>query len=176
MDLRDIKEFLQDTFKYVLLIVVVILVFIYVVSIEQVVGPSMATTINENDVIFVNKFVYKFADVARGDVVVFEYNGMKNLVKRVIGLPGEYVEYKDNKLYIDGVGCREDYLADGTITTDFSLSSLGYDKIPEGYYLVLGDNRSNSMDSRQIGLIKKDDLIGKVGLRIYPFDNIKIIR
>lgn len=174
MDFRDIKEFFRDTFKYIVLIVVVILVFVYIVSIQQVVGPSMQNTLKEGDVVFVNKFIYKISDVGRGDVVVFEYNGMKNLVKRVIGLPGENIVFKDNNLYIDGVLYKETYLSSDT--EDFSLKELGYDVVPEDYYLVLGDNRADSMDSREIGLINKKDLIGKVGIRIYPFNKIGLTK
>ena len=115
-------------------------------------------------------------NIARGDVIVFEHEGLKNLVKRVIGLPGEYIEYNDNTLLVNGVGYKEPYIKNGIITDNFNLKDIGYEQIPEGYYLVLGDNRPDSMDSRDIGLISKEQIIGKVGLRIYPFNAFKLVR
>lgn len=176
MDFRDITEFVKDFLKYVVLVIVVLFIFLYVISIQQVMGPSMNDTLKEKDIVLVNKFIYRFKDISRGDVIVFEYDGMKNFVKRVIGLPGEYVEYKDNRLYVDGVGYLEEYLSSSVTTNNFSLKDLGYDTIPDGYYLVLGDNRNNSKDSREIGLISEKDIIGKVGLRIFPFNKLGVVR
>lgn|SRR5574344_271550 len=175
MDFRDLNEFLKDTFKYILVIIAVFIVFIYIVSIQQVVGPSMNNTLSEGNVVVISKLSYKLHSINRGDIIVFEYNGMKNLIKRVIGLPGEKIEYKDNKLYINGVYYTESYLSNVT-TKDFSTTSLGYDVIPDDYYLVLGDNRNNSMDSREIGLVSKKDIIGKVVMNIWPINDIKVFK
>ena len=171
MDWLDIKEFIKDTFKYIIVIVVVLVLAIYVVSLQQVVGPSMSDTLNNNDIVLLDKISYRFTDIKRGDVVSLYYADTKYLIKRVIGLPGEYVEFQDNKLYIDNKYMDEDYLED-VITDDFSLSELGYDEIPEDMYLVLGDNREDSLDSRDasVGLIPKEDIIGKVRIRIWPLN------
>ena len=104
MDLRDIKEFLKDTFKYIAVTVIVLVIVIYVVSLQQVVGPSMNPTFESNDIVFVNKLGYRFSNPKRNDIVSFNYSGTKYLIKRVIGLPGEHIEFKDNILYIDGKG------------------------------------------------------------------------
>lgn len=177
MDWLDIKEFIKDTFKYILIIVVVLVLAIYVISLQQVVGPSMSDTLNNNDIVLLDKISYRFTDIKRGDVVSLYYDDTKYLIKRVIGLPGEYVEFQDNKLYIDNKYMDEDYLGN-VITEDFSLSELGYDEIPEDMYLVLGDNREDSLDSRDIsvGLIPKEDIIGKVRIRIWPLNKISIIK
>ncbi len=177
MDWLDIKEFIKDTFKYIIVIVVVLVLAIYVVSLQQVVGPSMSDTLNNNDIVLLDKISYRFTDIKRGDVVSLYYADTKYLIKRVIGLPGEYVEFQDNKLYIDNKYMDEDYLED-VITDDFSLSELGYDEIPEDMYLVLGDNREDSLDSRDasVGLIPKEDIIGKVRIRIWPLNKIGIIK
>ena len=177
MDWLDIKEFIKDTFKYILIIVVVLVLAIYVISLQQVVGPSMSDTLNNNDIVLLDKISYRFTDIKRGDVVSLYYADTKYLIKRVIGLPGEYVEFQDNKLYIDNKYMDEDYLGN-VITEDFSLSELGYDEIPEDMYLVLGDNREDSLDSRDIsvGLIPKEDIIGKVRIRIWPLNKISIIK
>ena len=92
----------------------------------------------------------------------------KYLIKRVIGLPGDKIEYKDNVLYVNGEKIKEDFLNKNIKTENFSLASLGYQKIPKDMYLVLGDNREDSLDSREIGLIKKKDILGKVSLKIWP--------
>lgn len=178
MDWLEIKEFFKDAFKYIILVVVVLVVAIYVVGLQQVVGPSMSPNLKSNDILILDKISYKFADIKRGEVVSLYHADTKYLIKRVIGLPGEYVEYKDNILYIDGNMFKEEYLKDDVITDDFSIKELGYDKIPEDMYLVLGDNRGDSLDSRdaKVGLIKKKNIIGKVRARIWPLNKIKLIR
>lgn len=178
MDWLEIKEFFKDTFKYIVLIVVILIIAIYVVGLQQVVGPSMSPNLKNNDILILDKLVYRFKDIERGDIVSLYYADTKYLIKRVIGLPGEYIEFIDNKLYIDGTLYEEDYLNDDVVTDNFSLNYLGYDKIPDDMYLVLGDNRSNSKDSRDesVGLIKKSDIIGKVRLRIWPLNKIKIVK
>lgn len=174
MDLRDIKEFLKDTFKYILTVVVVLVIIIYVVSIQQVVGPSMSPTLNSGDILILNKLNYKIFEIKRFDIVSLSSKQSKYLVKRVIGLPGEKVEYKDNKLYINDQVLKEEFLDETIMTNNFSLSSLGYETIPEGMYFVVGDNRGNSDDSRdiKIGLIKEEDIIGKSTIRIWPLNKI----
>lgn len=170
MDLRDIKEFIKDSLKYICVIAIVLFIFVYVISIQQVMGPSMNDTFKETDVVLISKLSYRFKDIKRGDIIVFEYNEYKNLIKRVIGLPGDKIEYKDNVLYINDEAYKESYVND-TITEDFK-----YDKIPEGMYLVLGDNRDNSQDSRNFGPIEEEKIIGKVVMRIWPLNRIKIIK
>ena len=163
MDFRDLTEFLKDSFKYILIAIIVIFLFLYVVSFQQVVGPSMQPTLQEGNIVIVSKLSYKFGDIKRGDILVFEYDGMKNLIKRVIGLPGEKIEFKNNTVYIDGIAYKESYL-ENIKTNDYKV-----EKVEENHYIVLGDNRENSYDSREIGQISKDDIIGKVVLRLWPF-------
>lgn len=176
MDLRDVKEFIIDTLKYILTIVVVIFIVIYVATVQQVVGPSMDPTFKDQDIVILNKIHYYLFDIKRFDIVSLKYDGSKYLIKRVIGLPGDKVEYKDNILFINDKELKEDFLDKSIITEDFSLTSLGYEEIPKGMYLVLGDNRENSLDSREIGLIKEDDIIGKVNLRIWPINTFQYVK
>ncbi len=179
MDFRGIKEFIKDTFGYVLVIVAVILIANYVVTLQQNVGPSMQPTLNSGDVLLLNKTAYKLGEVKRNDVIAFLYADTKYLVKRVIGLPGEKIEYKDNVLYINDKAYNENFLDGDVMTTDFKMEDIkGCEDgvIPEDTYLVLGDNRGDSMDSRDIGVIKKDDIMGKTTLRIWPFTNLGFIK
>lgn len=170
MDLRDIKEFLKDALKYIIAIVVILIVAIYVVSFQEVIGPSMNNTLKSGDITVVNKLVFRLRNIKRNEIVSLKKDD-KIMVKRIIGLPGEHIEYKDNILYVDGKKIS-DYRSSST--KDFKLESIGYETIPKDMYLVLGDNRTNSSDSRTFGLVKKSDIIGKVNIRIYPFNKIKI--
>lgn len=176
MDFLTIKEFIKDVFKYALVILGVLLIVIYIVTLEQVVGPSMSPTLKDGDIVILNKFSYKFNDIKRGDIVSLNYADTKYLIKRVIGLPGEYVAIKDNKVYIGDKILKEYYLKDVEMK-DFTLNDLGYDVIPKDKYLVLGDNRGNSLDSRdkKVGLIDKKDIVGKVKLRIWPLNKMGVI-
>lgn len=176
MDFRDIKEFLKDSFKYILIILGVFLLFFYVISMEQIVGPSMNPTLKDNNIVFLNKIVYRFKEPKRNEIIVLK-NDSKHMIKRVIGLPGEKIEYKDNFLYINDEKYIEPFLErDEVFTKDFSLKDMGYEKIPEDKYLVLGDNREDSKDSRQIGLISKKDIIGRVSLRVWPLNKIGFVK
>lgn len=175
MDWLSIKEFLKDSLKYILTIVIVLVIVIYVASVQQIIGPSMQPTLNNGDVVLLNKFQYRLFDVKRNQIVALNYEDTKYMVKRVIGLPGEKIEYKNNTLYINDKPYKETFLKD-VITNDFSLNDLGYEVIPENMYLVLGDNRENSMDGRDYGLISKKDIIGKVVIRIWPLNKIGLIK
>ena len=170
----SIREFLLDSIKFIIVIFVVLILFLYVVSITQVVGNSMYPTLQNQEVLVLNKAIYRFSDVKRGDIISLSYADTKYLIKRVVGLPGDTIEFRDNTLYINGEVYEEDYLGDDVITDDFSLQDIGYDVIPEDMYLVLGDNRQNSMDGRDIGLIKKSDIIGKIALRFWPINRFKL--
>lgn len=172
MDWLSIREFILDFIKLIIVIVVILFLMIYVVSVTQVVGSSMSSTLENGDVLVLNKFKYRFMDVERGDIISLEYADTKYLIKRVIGLPGDTVAIRDNTLYINGEIYVENYLDEGLVYDDFELSSLGYTSIPEDMYLVLGDNREDSLDSREIGLIHKDEIIGKVSFRIWPLNKL----
>ena len=172
MDWLSIREFIIDFVKLIIVIIIILFLMIYVVSVTQVVGNSMNSTLENGDVLILNKFKYRFTDIKRGDIISLEYADTKYLIKRVIGLPGDKVSIRDNTLYINGELYVENYLDEGLEYDDFDLSNLGYDTIPEDMYLVLGDNREDSLDSREIGLISKDEVIGKVSFRIWPLNKL----
>ena len=148
-------------------------------------GESMMPTLEDGDRMIVNKIGYKIGEPERFDIVVFHAPEQKNYIKRVIGLPGESLEYKDDQLYINGKPIDEPYLdaykaqiTEGTLTEDFTLSDIGVegDEIPEGYVFVMGDNRRYSKDSRHIGLIEQKEIIGNTSLIFWPFSDIKIVK
>lgn len=178
MDWLDIKEFLSDTIKYIIFIVVILVIAVYVVGLQQIVGPSMTPTLRNGDIVILDKLSYRFSEIKRDDIVALYYADTKFLVKRVVGLPGETVEFKDNKLYINGKYYEEKYLGDDIVTDNFSLEELNYTTIPDDMYLVLGDNRGDSMDSRDsdVGLVPKKDIYGKVRFKIWPINEFKYVK
>ena len=168
MDWLDIKEFIKDSLKYIIFIITVLIIAIYVIGLQQVVGDSMNPTLKNQDVVIIDKLTYKFIPLKRGDIISFYYDDTKYLVKRIIGLPGESLQIKDNKIYINNE-IIDDYVQN-IVMDDFKLEDIGYDKIPENMYFVMGDNREDSLDSRdsRVGLVKKEDIIGKKLVRLWP--------
>ena len=164
------KNIIKEIFSYIVIILAVILFRTFLYSPIRVTGDSMIPTLYDGDIMILNKIGYRINGLNRFDIVVVKYQNEK-IIKRVIWLPGDYVEYKDDILYINDKKVEETYKRD--ITNDFSLESLGYEVIPEGKYLVLGDNRGISKDSRIIGLVDKDDIQGYTNLIIFPFNKIK---
>jgi signal peptidase I len=159
----------KDLIIYIAIIVGVILFRIYIATPVIVSGLSMNPTLKDGNILILNKTDKNYS---YGDIVVIKYKN-EELIKRVIGVPGDTVSYKDGLLYINGTQKDDNY---ASITSDFDLSKLGYDKIPDNYYLVLGDNRTLSLDSRYLGLFKKDDILGTISFRIYPLDKIGSIK
>ena len=135
----------------------------------------MSPTLKNQDVVLLSKINYHFTSIKRFDVVSLTYADTKYLVKRVIGLPHEKITYQNNILYVNGKAIKEPFLKK-TVTKDFSIQDLGYDQIPKDKYLVLGDNRENSLDSREIGLVSKKDILGKVLVKFWPITEFKIVK
>ncbi|WP_017753706.1 signal peptidase I [Calidifontibacillus oryziterrae] len=146
-------------------------------------GLSMMPTLHDHYRMIVNKISYNIGKPERFDIVVFEATEDKDYIKRVIGLPGEHVAYKDDVLYINGEPFEEPYLdeykqeASGVLTYDFTLEEVtGLDRIPEGHIFVLGDNRRFSKDSRIIGTVSMDKVLGKTNIVYWPLSDFQIIK
>jgi len=147
-------------------------------------SASMEPTLQKGDRVIVNKLSYDAHEVNRGDVIVFELapdevgpDGIKDLIKRVVGLPGDVIETRDGVVYINDRALEEPYLADGMVTgdpDDGQNPSISRQTVPEGHVFVLGDNRSNSADSRYPyrGPIPIDTIIGRAFVLIWPPDAI----
>lgn len=159
-------KILKEIISYVLIIAFVVVVRVYLITPARVNGASMESTLYDGDILLLEKFDKKYQ---RFDVIVFNYDN-SSLVKRVIGLPGEHIKYVDNKLYINNEEVAEPFIKEATI--NFDLTSINYEVVPDGYYFVMGDNRDNSVDSRLIGVISKNDILGKTNFRIYPLNKI----
>ena len=153
------KNYIKEFLPYFMIILVVVLIKTFVVSPIRVNGASMDPTLNDKDIMLLDEISYRFSDIERFDIVVVKEKD-EYLIKRVIGLPGETVEYKNDKLYIDGKYVKEDFKHKETF--DFS-TTLGKDE-----YFIMGDNRTNSTDSRVFGPISRDKIMGKTSLTILP--------
>ncbi len=159
-------KFLKELYPYVLVIIIVLLIRAFIVTPIRVDGSSMENTLYNGDVMLLNKLDNDFD---RFEIVVINTeNSSTDIIKRIIGTPGDTIEYVNNELYINDQRVEENFLR--TETSDFSLSDIGYSKVPEGYYFVVGDNRNNSSDSRTIGLINEKDIEGTASFIIYPFN------
>lgn len=166
------KNWLKELTPYIIIVIVVVLIRSFIVTPIKVDGLSMYSTLNSNEVLLLKKYDKAYD---RFDIIVFK-NNKEKLIKRIIGLPGEVVEYKENKLYINGKYYEEPFLKNNQVTYDFKLKDIGYKILPENYYFVLGDNRTNSTDSRILGPINKKYIQGKADFAIFPFDKFGKIK
>lgn len=150
-------------------------------------GASMMPTLEDGDKLIINKIGPKLSDYDRFDIIVFKSPDGPNYVKRVIGVPGDRIEYIEDELFINGEKFEEPYLDDykaalidsGTLTEDFRMEEyLGETTVPEDSYFVLGDNRRVSNDSRYpaVGFIPKDVILGRAELVFWPFDNFGTLK
>lgn len=161
------KRILKENYIYLIIIILVILLKIFVITPIRVNGTSMNPTLEEGDIMLLNKLSRN--SIKRFDIVVIDHND-DDIIKRVIGLPGDKIEYKDNKLYVNGKKVKENFTKNkDEKLNDYSIESLEHKTVPKNYYFVVGDNRPNSLDSRMIGFIHKDKIRGKASFIIFPF-------
>ncbi|MEW8971427.1 signal peptidase I [Mesobacillus jeotgali] len=165
---------------FLIAIVLAFVVRSFLMTPIEVKGASMEPTLHSQE----RMFVTKIGEPKRFDIVVFHATEDKDYIKRVIGLPGDRVEYKDDVLYINGKPYDEPYLNEskkqipyGLLTGSFTLSEtpVGSEVVPEGHVFVLGDNRRNSRDSRHIGAVPIDSIVGTTKFVFYPLKEMKIL-
>jgi signal peptidase I len=162
-------------------VIIAVVVRTFILQTFWIPSPSMSPTLVENDRVLVNKLAYKFHDVNRGDVVVFERppneppSEIKDLIKRVVALPGEHVSIMDGKVSIDGRVLDEPYthgletvLDSCPITYTPGIDTKAGYEIPKDHVLVLGDNRVNSHDGRCFGAIDEDLIVGRAFFLMWP--------
>jgi signal peptidase I len=146
---------------------VVIIVFLY--QPVKVEGTSMAPLISDQERIFINKLVYRFEPISRGDVVVFWYpsDRTKSFIKRVVGLPGETVEIRQGRVYVNGKALEEPYILPAYLDSgNFSPFA-----VPAHEYFVMGDHRDSSNDSRMFGPVPAEYIYGKAVFAYWPMDH-----
>jgi signal peptidase I len=169
--LRAAWEFLHD------LSVAVLFCFFLIAFVAQafrVQGTSMEPLLRDGERIVVNKFIYRFRPIERGDVVVFWYprDPSVSFIKRVVGLPGDLVEIRSGQLIVNGVPALEAYLPEALRDGD----SFPPTDVRKGYYFVLGDHRRSSNDSRTWGEVPEKYIYGRAVFRFWPFDRVGPIR
>ena len=158
----NLKKIVKEILPYIIVVFAVLLVKTFIFTPVIVNGPSMLNTLHDKDIMILDKIGMRLTGIDRFDIVVIQTNHNK-IIKRIVGLPGETIEYKGNKLYIDGKELKDSF-ANG-VTYDFEKI-----EIPEDTYYVLGDNREDSVDSRLLGTISKKDILGHATFIIYPFN------
>lgn len=175
----DILLELLDWLKYILIAVLLgLLLVVFVVQRNSVVGNSMVPTLHDSDQLLVEKISKLVDKIGYGDIITIKtdelrgHDGGPNIIKRVIGRPGDTIEIRDGKVYRNDVPIDESgYLMPGTET---AIRSLAYAKLTltDDEFYVLGDNREDSLDSRIFGPVAREYIIGRVLVRFYPFDQI----
>ncbi|WP_226644753.1 signal peptidase I [Mesobacillus subterraneus] len=176
------REGLEWIKAFALGMIIFIFIRIFFFSNYVVEGESMLPTLEDGNKVVVNKLGYETENLERFDVIVFHANKEEDFVKRVIGMPGDKVEYREDMLFINGKKVKEPFLKQyreqfpvGYLTGDFTLQDLtGVERVPEGKLFVLGDNRLGSWDSRQFGFISEKQVVGKVNLRYWPLEEMDV--
>ena len=162
--MKRIIDLIKKEKKFLLLVMIIILLKIFIFNFILVKGDSMNPKYKNNDFMFLNKIIYSFKPIRRGEVIVLKYRN-NDLIKRVIGLPKDKIKVENGKLYINNKEVKENYINSYTASYDFDEITL-----KDNEYFVMGDNRYNSYDSRNFGTIMKNNIIGRVEFRIFPFD------
>jgi len=174
------NKVLNLIFDLLIMFGILLLLQQYVYTVGTVIGASMEPTLTENQRLIIDRVSYKITNPRRFDIVAVKFPSEESYwVKRIIGLPGERIDYISGQLFVDGNRVGEPFLGSGVVTDNFSTSTLfpdGGAKIPKGQYLVLGDNRGNSKDGRMLGTLGKDNILGVARLSIYPFDRIRVLQ
>lgn len=170
---KNKKRLIRDIVEYLIIILVIVLIRTFVATPIRVQQVSMYPTLHPNDIMILNKIGWDINGVNRFDIVVIKTSS-EYLIKRVVGLPGEYIEYKNNILYVNKRVVKENFTHANT--DDFVLETIGYERIPKDKYFVLGDNRGNSTDSRIIGLIDRKDIVGKTDFILFPFKDFGLVK
>ncbi len=152
---------------------VAIFIVIFVIQPVKVEGTSMQPQLVDQERIFVNRFIYRFKDIRRGDIVVFWYpkDRTKSFIKRVVGIPGDEVEIRDGSVYINGTRVNEPYLK-----PEFrDHRTFRKMVVPGGQYFVLGDHRNSSNDSRSWGCVAQSLIYGKAVFSYWPFSRLGLV-
>jgi len=180
-------EFVKELFSWVKALVVALVIafiirtFLFVPVIVD--GESMMPTLHNADRMIVNKVPYYFNEPERGDIVVFHATETRDYIKRVIAVPGDTMYYKDDTLYVNDKKVAEPYLKEYKaqmsgvpLTEDFTLEErTGETTVPKGKVFVMGDNRQNSKDSRDIGFVDEDQIVGTTNFVFYPFNDVRSV-
>ena len=165
---KEIKEWIRSIFLAVVLAVIIRLFFFQVTVVE---GKSMYPTIDNHERLIVNKAVFYLKEPEKGDIIVFNFSARRDFIKRIVALEGDEVKIEGGRLYVNRRLVEESYISSG------AMMDFGPVIIPEGHAFVLGDNRGDSMDSRDpaVGFISLERIKGKALLVFWPPFNIRLL-
>ncbi len=180
---RILDFFLNSIQAIVLALSVLVLLYLFVAQPNQVHGTSMLPNFQDQEFLLVEKVTYKFKEPQRGDVVVFKAPPSEpcaeeecEYIKRVLGLPGDTIKVDADKIWINGEALDEKYLPKDFITEPGSFLKAGRTFIvPNGQYVLIGDNRSHSRDCREFGPIAKENIIGKAFFVYWPLRGLRLV-
>lgn len=175
------RSILGELLSWLIYIVIVVILSLGIITFigqrTKVSGHSMETTLSDGDNLIVDKISYRFRDPERSEIIVFpfQYEEHTYYIKRIIGLPGETVQVIDGYVYINGEVLDENY---GLEVMDDPGIAAEPITLGEDEYFVLGDNRNHSSDSRDpsVGVLHRDDIMGRAWIRIWPFDKFGVIK
>ena len=183
--LKALADFFLDVVSTVLIAILIFLVvYLFLVKPNQVIGESMQPTFFSHQYILTDLLTYRFHSPDRGDVVVLQdpQDTSLDLIKRVVGLPGESIMFKNGAVYIknpqhpNGYLLNEPYIMTGAQTqAESATKNDSWYQIPQNYYFVMGDNREHSSDSRDLGAVNKNLIIGRAWFRYWPLNAIRFI-
>jgi signal peptidase I len=167
----DIKSWFRDI---LVAFFIAIFIVIFVVQPVKVEGTSMQPRLVDQERIFVNRFIYQFEDISRGDVIVFRYprDHRKSFIKRVLAVPGDEVEIRNGTVYLNGAIMYEPYLNPEFLDN----RSFPIMVVPPGQYFVLGDHRSSSNDSRNWGFVSQELIYGKAFFSYWPVAHFGVVK
>lgn len=171
------KDILDMTVYFVIVVLAAYLMVTFVMQRTTVDGNSMYSTLHNKDSLIIDKLSYRFGEIERFDIVVFEYPHKKDVhyIKRIIGLPGETVQIIDGTIYINGEVLEESY---GYEVMREARRAAEPILLGEDEYFVLGDNRNDSTDSRSdsVGNVHRSQIVGRAFVRIFPLNRIGVLR
>lgn len=173
-----LKSGLEYIKELVLIVLVALLFTIFIISHNEIPTPSMVSTINVGDHILTNMLPYYYRDPQYSEVVVFKMPKGESWVKRVIGLPGDTIDIIDGVVYRNGVVLDESsYLDTGVTSEPLVAEPVDFPyTVPDDCYFLMGDNRFDSYDCRYLGAIDRKSIYGKAWIKIYPFNQIGLLK
>jgi signal peptidase I len=163
------KEYLKSI---VIALLISFFIITFVVQAFYIPSGSMLPTLKPGDRIFANKFIYRFREPRRQEIIVFKWpvDPKRRFIKRLIGLPGDRVKIVEGQVYVNDKPLEEDY------TLERSYTDFPEVKVPKGHYFMLGDNRNNSEDSRFWGFVPQENIVGKAFVIFWPLNRMGLIR
>jgi len=167
--LKPQSNLLREIVETALLTAIIFLVVNAVIGRFRIESVSMQPNLYEGEYVIVDKISYTLSTPQRGDIIVFEKTGQPDLIKRVIGLPGDTVEVRNQQVFVNGVALKEPYIAN---PPNYAFGPV---QVEPGRYFVLGDNRSNSSDSHVWGTIPGDTIVGRAWIIYWPPPNWQIV-